>query len=135
MCSHFLDDVGRRDSRTLQGLSSDLFRDESRKVRMMYIVIRSYDLIAGKREECLQGVQERLIPLLNHVPGFRAFTLLEAGENNVTFISAFNTLADAKASARLTNDFHTEHLNVFIKGYTRIAAGEVRVRTGCEDVN
>jgi heme-degrading monooxygenase HmoA len=94
----------------------------------MYIVIRSYDLIPGTREKFIQRVQERLVPLLNHVPGFRAFTLLEAGENNVTFISAFNTFADAKASARLTNEWHTEHLNVFIQGYTRIAAGEVRVQ-------
>ncbi len=94
----------------------------------MYIVIRSYDLIPGTREEFIQRVQERLVPLLNHVPGFRAFTLPEAGDNNVNFISTFNKFADAKASARLTNDWHTEHLNAFIKGYTRIAAGEVRVQ-------
>jgi heme-degrading monooxygenase HmoA len=104
------------------------FRDESRKVRTMYIVIRSYDLIPGTREEFIQRVQERLVPLLNRVPGFQAFTLLEAGDNNVTFISAFHKFADAKASTRLTNDWHTEHLNVFIKEYTRIASGEVRVQ-------
>ena len=98
----------------------------------MYIVIRSYDLIPGMREEFIQRVQERLVPLLNHVPGFRAFTLIEAGDNNVTFISTFNTFADAKASARLTNDWHDEHLNVFIQGYTRLAAGEVRVQKGWE---
>ena len=94
----------------------------------MYIVIRSYDLIAGTREEFIQRVQERLIPLLNRVPGFRAFTLLESGDNNVTFISTFNKFADAKASARLTNDWHTEHLNVYIQWYTRIAAGHVKVQ-------
>jgi len=94
----------------------------------MYIVIRSYDLIPGMREEFIQRVQERLVPLLNHVPGFRAFTLLEAGDNNVIFISTFNKFADAKASARLTNDWHTEHLNVFIQAYTRLAAGQVRVQ-------
>jgi len=94
----------------------------------MYIVIRSYDLIPGTREEFIQRVQERLVPLLNRVPGFRAFSLMEAGDNNVTFISTFNKFADAKASARLTQEWHTEHLNVFIQEYTRIAAGEVRVQ-------
>ena len=94
----------------------------------MYIVIRSYELIPGTREEFIQRVQERLVPLLNRVPGFRAFSLMEAGDNHVTFISTFNKFADAKASARLTNDWHTEHLNVFIQEYTRIAAGEVRVQ-------
>ena len=101
----------------------------------MYIVIRSYDLIPGTREEFIQRVQERLVPLLNRVPGFLAFTLLEAGDNNVTFISAFNKFADAKASARLTNEWHTEHLNVFIQQYTRIASGEVRIRKGWEAVD
>ncbi len=96
----------------------------------MYTVIRSYNLIPGTREEFIQRVQERLVPLLNRVPGFLAFTLLESGENNVTFISTFNKFADAKASARLTNDWHTDHLNVFIQEYTRIAAGEVRVYKG-----
>ena len=94
----------------------------------MYIVIRSYDLIPGTREEFIQRVQERLVPLLNHVPGFRAFTLMEVGDNNVIFISTFNKFADAKASARITNDWHTEHLNVFIQKYTRMAAGEARVQ-------
>ncbi len=98
----------------------------------MYIVIRRYDLIPETREEFIQRVQERLVPLLNRVPGFRAFTLLESGDNNVTFISAFSTLADARASVRLTNDWHDEQLNVFIQGYTRIAAGEVRVQKGWE---
>ncbi|TMD82130.1 MAG: hypothetical protein E6I79_16095, partial [Chloroflexi bacterium] len=78
----------------------------------MYIVIRSYELIPGTREEFIQRVQERLVPLLNRMPGFRAFSLMEAGDNHVTFISTFNKFADAKASARLTNDWHTEHLNV-----------------------
>jgi heme-degrading monooxygenase HmoA len=93
----------------------------------MYTVIRSYELIPGTREEFIQRVVERLVPLLNHVPGFRRFTLLESGDNNVIFISTFNKFADAKASARLTQEWHTEHLNVFIQRYTRIAAGEVRV--------
>lgn len=92
----------------------------------MYTVIRSYELIPGTREEFIQRVRERLIPLLNHVPGFNAFTLMESGDNNVIFISTFNKFADAKASARLTHDWHTEHLNVFIQKYTRMAAGQVR---------
>lgn len=94
----------------------------------MYIVVRSYNLIPGKREEFIQRVQEKLVPLLNHVPGFQAFTLMEQGDNNVVFISTFNKFADAKASVRLTNDWHTEHLNVFIREYTRIAAGEARIQ-------
>jgi len=53
---------------------------------------------------------------------------METGDNNVIFISTFNKFADAKASARLTQDWHTEHLNIFIQEYTRMAAGQVRVQ-------
>jgi len=94
----------------------------------MYIVIRTYNLIPGKREEFIQRVRERLVLLLNHVPGFHAFTLMEVGDNNVVFISTFNKFADAKASVRLTNDWHTEHLSAFIREYTRMAAGEARIQ-------
>ncbi len=94
----------------------------------MHTVIRSYILVPGIRQEFIKRVQERLVPLLNHVPGFRAFTLMEAGDNDVIFISTFHTLADAKASARITQEWHTHHLNTFIQAYSRVAAGEVRVQ-------
>ncbi len=94
----------------------------------MYTVIRSYTLVPGTREQFIKGVQERLVPLMNHVPGFRSFTLMEAGANDVIFISTFNKLADAKASARITQDWHTQHLNTFIQAYSRVVAGEVRVQ-------
>ncbi len=94
----------------------------------MYTVIRSYILMPGTREEFIKRVQERLVPVLNRVPGFRSFTLMESGDNNVIFISTFNKFSDAKASARLTDDWHTEHLNAFIQEYTRLVAGEVRVK-------
>ncbi len=96
----------------------------------MYRVIGSYHLVPGTREEFIKRVQERLVPLLNHVPGFRAFTLMENGDTNVIFISAFHTFADAKASARLTQEWYTKHLNGFIRKYTRVAAGQVRVQQG-----
>jgi len=93
----------------------------------MYLMIRSYDLVPGTREAFIQHVQERLVPLLNHVPGFQAFTLMETGENNVTFISTFHTLADAKAAVRLTSSWLAEPPEFFIQAVTKLAAGQVRV--------
>jgi heme-degrading monooxygenase HmoA len=92
----------------------------------MYIDIRTYDLIAGAREEFIQHVQERLIPLLNHTPGFRAFSLVEVADNTVTFISTFHTLSDAQASSRLTKDWTVENSD-FIQDVTKVAAGQLRV--------
>ena len=95
----------------------------------MYIVMRTYDLILGTREEFIQHVQERLVPLLKHVPGFRAFSLAEAGDNHVTFISTFDTLADAKASARMTRGWIAEHTGFFIQEVTKLAAGQLKSTT------
>jgi Antibiotic biosynthesis monooxygenase len=95
----------------------------------MYTVIRTYDLIPGMKEEFIQRVQKSLVPILYHVPGCRAYTLLEAGDNQVAVISAFTTFADAKASAQLTGDWLTEHTELFIEGYSKIAAGRVRVQS------
>jgi heme-degrading monooxygenase HmoA len=94
----------------------------------MYTVIRKYNLIRGTKEELIQHVQESLVPLLNHVPGFRAYFLVDAGDNEVAIISTFDTLADAKAAARLTKEWVTENAETFIQGGSTIAAGQVKVQ-------
>ncbi len=95
----------------------------------MYTVIRKYDLFPGTKEQFIRDVQERLIPIINRVPGFRAYSLLEVGDNEVVVISTFNTLADAKVSARLTGEWVTEHTDLFIQGFLKLAAGQVRVQS------
>ena len=92
----------------------------------MYIEIRTYELLLGTREECIRHVQERLVPLLSHVPGFRAFSLMEAGDNDVIFIITFHTQGDAIASAHLTRNWLAEHADC-MREVTQVAAGELRV--------
>jgi antibiotic biosynthesis monooxygenase len=104
-------------------------RGGSGKERAMYTVIRTYDLIPGMKEEFIQRVQKSLVPILYHVPGCRDYTLLEAGDNQVAVISTFTTFADAKASAQMTGDWLSEHTALFIEGYSKIAAGQVRVQS------
>jgi hypothetical protein len=94
----------------------------------MYNVMRKYDLIPGTKEKIIQDMQERLVPILSRVPGFRAYSLVEFGDNEVAITSTFDTLADAKASARLTRDWLVEHVELF-QGFSTIGAGEVRVHS------
>ncbi len=93
----------------------------------MYTVIRKYNLIPGTVEEFAQHVQESLVPILNRVPGFRAYYLVEVGDNEVAAISVFDTLADAKASARQTAAWVAEHTELFFQGFSKPMAGQVRV--------
>lgn len=97
----------------------------------MYTVMRKYDLTPGTKERIIQDVQARLVPLLNRVPGLRDYTLVEVADNEVVIISTFHTLADAKASARLTKDWLVEHAK-FFQEIATIVAGEVRVYSRSE---
>jgi len=94
----------------------------------MYTVIRKYDLTPGTKEKMIQDVQERLVPILSRVPGFRDYSLVEVGDNEVAVTSTFNTFADAKASARLTRDWLVEHTE-FFQEVSTLVTGEVRVHS------
>ncbi len=52
----------------------------------MYTVIRKYDLVPGTLEEFIQHVQASLVPILSRMPGFRAYSLVEIGGNDVAAI-------------------------------------------------
>lgn len=95
----------------------------------MYTVIRKYDLIPGTTEEFIEHVQESLVPIINRVPGFKAYYLVEVGDNEVAAICIFDTLADAKASARQTAAWVAEYTELFFQGFSKPMAGQVRVRS------
>jgi heme-degrading monooxygenase HmoA len=108
-----------------------LFSDPSsgsRKEQAMYTVIRKYDVIPGTLEEFIQHVQESLVPIINRVPGFRAYYLLEVGDNEAVAISTFDTLADARGAAKQTAAWVAEHTELFFQGFSKPMAGPVRVQ-------
>jgi len=95
----------------------------------MYTVIRTYDLIPGTVEEFSHHVQRSLVPILNRVPGFRAYSLVEIGDHEVVAISSFDSLADAKVAARQTAGWVAEHTEWFFQGVSKPMAGEVRIQS------
>jgi heme-degrading monooxygenase HmoA len=100
------------------------------KEQAMYTVIRKYDLIPGTVEEFIQHVQKSLLPIINRVPGFRDYSLVEVGDDEVVAISIFDSLADAKVSARLTAGWVAEHTESFFQGFSKAMVGQVRVHSG-----
>ncbi len=93
----------------------------------MYTVMRKYDLTPGMKEQIIQDVQEHLVPILSRMPGFRAYSLVEVGDNEVAVTSTFDTFTDAKVSARLTRDWFVEHAEVF-QEISTLGAGQVRIQ-------
>jgi len=93
----------------------------------MYAVIRKYNLLPGTVEEFTQQVQSGLVPIINQIPGFKAYYLVDIGDNQVAVISMFETLADAKASAKKTMAWINEHTDLYFQGFSKPMAGLVRV--------
>ena len=96
----------------------------------MYVVIRKYDLVPGTVEEFIQDVQKSLVPVINRVPGLREFSMVEVADNEVVAISIFDSLDDAKVSARQTAGWVAEHTELFFQGFSKAMAGQVRVHSG-----
>ena len=94
----------------------------------MYTVIRKYNLLPGTVEEFIQQVQKGLVPIISLVPGFKAYYLVDIGDNEIAVISMFETLADAKASAKKTMTWINEHTDLYFQGFSKPMAGLVRVR-------
>jgi hypothetical protein len=55
---------------------------------------------------------------------------VEIGDNEVIAISIFDSLADAKVSARQTAGWVAEHTELFFQGFSKAMAGQVRVYSG-----
>ena len=96
----------------------------------MYAVIRKYDLVPGTVEEFIRDAQKSLVPIINRVPGFREYSLVEIGDDDVAVISIFESLADAKEAARQTAGWVAEHTELFLQGISKAMAGPVRVHSG-----
>jgi heme-degrading monooxygenase HmoA len=96
----------------------------------MYIVIRKYDLIPGTAEEFILDVQKSLVPIIKRMPGLRDFSVVEVADNEVVAISVFDSLSDAKVSARQTAVWVAEHTELFFQGFSKAMAGPVRVHSG-----
>ena len=96
----------------------------------MYTVIRKYDLVPGTAEEFIQDVQKSLVPIIKRVPGLREYSVVEVADNEVVAISVFDSLADAKVSARQTAAWVAEHTELFFQGFSKAIKGPVRVRSG-----
>lgn len=64
------------------------------------------------------------------VSGLRDFSVVEVADNKVVTVSVFDSLADAKVSARPTTAWVAEHTKLFFQGFSKAMAGSVRVQSG-----
>ena len=90
-----------------------------------YLAIRQYQLAPGRTMEELTGlVESGFIPILQQVPGFREYLLVESDEG-LQSISVFTDQAGAEESTRRAADWVQENLTGYFTGPPTVTTGSV----------
>ena len=90
-----------------------------------YLAIRQYQLAPGRTmEELTALVESGFIPILQQVPGFQEYFLVETGEG-VLSISVFEDQAGAEESTRQAADWIQQNMTGFYTGPPTTTTGSV----------
>ena len=88
----------------------------------MFTIIRKFRLTRGSAEEVSRRGAGSFVPLLQELPGFRGYYLLESGPDVLISIRLFDSADEALAS----NEIAATWLK-FVKGMPEVMAGNVLV--------
>jgi len=95
----------------------------------MHVTIRRYESIDQSRtSEIVKQVDENLLPKLTELPGFNAYTLIDAGNGVMTSVGFFDTAAQADESTRIAGSWLREaNLETALPNAPKITSGPVLV--------
>ncbi len=109
------------------GLQSASAQEATPGAARNYMVIRQYQLVPGAAMDELVGIVESgFVPIITQVPGFVAYSFLDAGEE-LAAVSVFTDLAGVEESTRRAADFVAQNLARFFQGPPTMLAGFVRI--------
>ena len=95
----------------------------------MHATIRRYEGIDQRRtDELVKNVDEKLLPRLSEMPGFKSYHLIEADKGVMSSIDFFDTSAQADESTRVAaNWVREEKLETALPNPPKVTGGEVIV--------
>jgi heme-degrading monooxygenase HmoA len=93
----------------------------------MYASIRKYHVHPGTAEEFLRRVHQGFVPLISKTSGFRAYYVLQVGNDQVVSVSVFDSQAGAEESVRRAADWVAKNISSFIQDQPEVAVGHVRI--------
>ena len=93
----------------------------------MFTIIRKFRLTHGSAEEVCRRVRRSFVPLLQELPGFRAYYLLEGGPEVLISVRVFDSADEALASNEIAASWMRENVLEFVKGMPEVMAGNVLV--------
>ncbi len=76
----------------------------------MHAVIRHYRVDSDRSEELIRLVEEQLVPLVEKVPGFVAYYLVDTGEGTIASMTIWENRVGQEECYRLTEEWVKENL-------------------------
>jgi hypothetical protein len=100
----------------------------------MHATIRRYESIdQSRKSEVLKKADENLLPALKDLPGFRGYSLIDAGNGVMTSVGFFDTAAQAEESTRIAGSWLREqNLEAALPNAPKITTGDVVVHKTAE---
>jgi hypothetical protein len=96
----------------------------------VFTIVRRFRLARGSAEEVARRVREGFVPLLQELPGFRAYYLLEGGPDALISIRMFDSANEALASKEIAANWMRNNVLEFVKGMPEVMAGNVLIAEG-----
>src|SRR5688572_19004017 len=95
----------------------------------MHATIRRYESIdQSRKSELVKQVDESLLPTLSELPGFKGYSLIDAGDGVVTSVGFFDTAAQADESTRIAASWLREQkLETALPNAPKLTSGDVPV--------
>ena len=97
---------------------------------IVFTIVRRFRLVRGSADEVARRVNESFVPLLQELPGFREYYLLEGGPDVLISIRVFDSADEAFASNEIAANWMRENVLEFVKGMPEVMAGNVLVAKG-----
>jgi hypothetical protein len=92
-----------------------------------YGVMRRYQIDPKNIEQIVDRAKSGFIPLVSHLPGFAAYSILDAGNGTLVTLSGFTTKSGAEDSVKAAAQFVKENLSALVPNAPEVTSGEVRV--------
>lgn len=100
----------------------------------MNAIVQRVNVQPGLVEESIQRIEQGLVPLVSHEPGFVGFYLVRVGEDTGISITIFETREQAEEGNRKSLEWAREQIYPLAQGPAEdIGVGEVVLHRGTAD--
>ena len=90
----------------------------------MYVTVHSYKIGEGTQIDVAREAQE-FLGTVSEIPGFRAYYMIDGGDNRIGSVSVFDTPEGVEQCDRLAGEFVTEQLGGFRLSEVETTEGKV----------